>query len=77
MVRSDPEALELALVGFGLEMMGIGGAVQNMWLTAVELGLVGVFMGDVMVAETEVRHLLGLDADLVGALALGYPIGAA
>ena len=29
-------------------------------------------MGDVLIAEKEIRQRLGLDGDLVGVLALGY-----
>jgi nitroreductase len=62
---------EDALVGYGLEMLGLGAAMQNMWLGAVSLGLSGVFMGDVLIAEDLIRRRLDFEGDLVGVLALG------
>lgn len=64
-----------ALVGYGLEMAGIGAAIQNMWLSATSHGLGAVFMGDVAVAEDYIARLLGLRGDLVGMLAIGYSNG--
>ena len=63
---------EDALVGYSFEMIGLGAAVQNMWLAGVALGLVGVFMGDVLIAEETIRSHLRMRGDLVGVLALGY-----
>lgn len=70
--RADDSVRASALVGYSFEMIGLGAAVQNMWLAAVSLGLVGVFMGDVLIAEDEIRSRLGMRGDLVGVLALGY-----
>lgn len=61
-----------ALVGFALDMLGIGALLQSMWLAAESHGLRGVFMGDVMIAERSIASLLGLEGDLLGVLALGY-----
>jgi nitroreductase len=66
---------ENALVGYGFEMVGIGAAIQSMWLAAAELGLAGVFMGDVLIAEDVICDRLGMRGDLVGVLALGYSAG--
>lgn len=66
-----PEVREDAILGLELEMIGIGAAVENTWLAAIELGLSGVFMGDVMVAESFIKSALNFSGDLVGALALG------
>ncbi|MBE2318355.1 nitroreductase family protein [Solirubrobacter sp. CPCC 204708] len=63
---------ENALIGYSLEMVGLGATIQNMWLAASALGLAGVFMGDVLIAEEMIRERLGLAGDLVGVLALGY-----
>ena len=71
LVDATPQNLQLAIVGYGLEMLGLGGAIQNMWLTAIDLGLSGVFMGDVLIAEEFIREELGMGGDLVGVLALG------
>jgi nitroreductase len=60
-----------AVLGYGLEMIGHGAAIEGMWLAALSLGLGGVFMGDVLVAEGPIREVLGMDGDLVGVLALG------
>jgi nitroreductase len=60
------------MVGYELELAGLGAAVQNMWLAALDLGLSAVFMGDVAVAERAIAARLGIEGDLLGALALGY-----
>jgi nitroreductase len=61
-----------SLVGFGLEMIGIGAAIENMWLAAEALGVRVAFMGDVVVAEDYIGGVLGIAGDLVGVLALGF-----
>lgn len=61
-----------ALVGYSFEMIGIGAAVENMWLAAESLGLRGVFMGDPLIAERDIKSLLAIDGDLAGVLAIGY-----
>lgn len=66
------ENLRSCLFGYTLEVLGIGAAVMNMWLAANALGLQGVFMGDVCVAEREIAARLGISVDLVGVLAVGY-----
>lgn len=73
--RAEDDVRESALVGYGFEMIGIGAAVQSMWLAAGDLGLGGVFMGDVLIAEDTIRARLGMAGDLVGVLALGYTAG--
>jgi nitroreductase len=70
-------ALAGSLVGFGLEMIGIGAAVENMWLAAEALGIHVAFMGDVVIAEDDIRQRLGMPGDLVGVLALGFSGAAA
>lgn len=71
-LAADRAVLPSALVGYGLEMAGLGAAVHGMWLAAETLGVVGVFMGDVAVAEDAIARDLGLRGDLLGVLALGY-----
>lgn len=61
-----------ALFGFGLEMVGVGAAIENMWLAATALGLSAALLGDVAIAEGEIARTLGLRGDLVGALAIGH-----
>lgn len=70
-VASD-DVREDALIGYGLEMIGHGAVIQSMWLAGVSMGLVGVFMGDVLIAEPTIRERLGMEQDLVGVLALGF-----
>ena len=69
---ATPQARERAMFGYALEFAGLGAVVQNLWLAALELGLRGAFMGDVAIAESELRERLGLTGDLLGVLALGY-----
>jgi nitroreductase len=73
--EADDDVRASALIGYGFEMIGLGAAIQSMWLAASELGLVGVFMGDVLIAEEEIRTRLGMRGDLAGVLALGYSDG--
>jgi nitroreductase len=70
--NSNPDLRRNAVTGYGLEVIGLGAMVQNMWLSAHAQGLGGVFMGDVGVAEKEIQERLGFSGDLVGVLALGY-----
>lgn len=65
-----------AVLGYSLELIGLGAAIQSMWLAAHASGLGGVFMGDVLIAEDTIRARLGADGDFVGVLALGYTTGA-
>lgn len=70
--EADRSAMHGALIGVGLEYIGLGASIQNMWLAAQAHGLRGVFMGDVLIAEEHIKAELGMDGDLVGVLALGY-----
>lgn len=70
--QAPRETLEDVLVGYAFELVGIGAAVQSMWLAAHALGLAGVFVGDVVIAERQVRAALGIEGDVIGVLALGY-----
>ena len=72
LLGAPPKARALAIVGYELELAGLGAAIQSMWLAAVGFGLSAVFMGDVAVAEPAIARRLGLTGDLLGALALGY-----
>jgi len=69
--QADPQWQEDALLGYGFELIGIGAAVENMWLAARTKGLEGTFMGDILIAEEEIKQHLHIDHDLVGALVLG------
>jgi nitroreductase len=75
-LSSVPRAnLAAALVGYTFEIIGVGAAVQNMWIAAESMGLRGVFMGDIVIAEQHIAKCLQLHGDLVGVLALGYSDG--
>lgn len=63
--------LRSSLFVYGLEYLGIGAAMQNMWLAAESLGLRGAFLGDAAIATPTVTRLLGLSGDFVGVLAIG------
>jgi nitroreductase len=74
LVKAEKEALAASITGYMLEVAGVGAAVENMWIAAASHGLAGVFMGDVLVAEAAIQRRLSIESDLVGALALGYPL---
>jgi nitroreductase len=64
--------IEGALVGMGLEYIGLGACVENMWLAAGALGVQATFAGDVLIVEDYIKSTLGMEGDLVGVLSLGY-----
>lgn len=70
--EADKQAIKNALIGLGLEYLGLGASIQSMWLAAQSHKLRGVFMGDVLIAEDYIKDQLGMTGDLVGVLALGY-----
>lgn len=70
--QAGVDALRSSITGYGLELVGLGAAVENMWLAANALGLAAAFIGDIAVAEDEIKVLLDISGDLVGALALGH-----
>lgn len=61
-----------SLIGHDFEILGIGAAIENMWIAAEAFGLRGCYLGDVVVAEEEISRRLGIENDLLGVLALGY-----
>lgn len=69
---ASPDALAGSLASYAFECTGIGTAVENMWLSAISLGLSAAFVGDVAIAEAFVATSLGMNGDLIGGLALGY-----
>lgn len=72
LVSATSDALAGSIIGYTLEVIGLGAAVQSMWIAAVSHGLSGVFMGDVLIAERQIQKRLKVAHDLVGVLALGY-----
>jgi nitroreductase len=75
LLGADDERRRSAVIGFALDMVGIGTLVQSMWLAACAHGVSGVFMGDVMIAEQTIGERLRMEGDLMGVLALGYAPG--
>lgn len=73
LVEADVDARASSIMGYTLEVLGIGAAIQNLWLAAEASGLRGVFMGDVLIAEAEFRDLMGIDNDLMGVFIMGHP----
>lgn len=67
-----PETIARTLTGWGLEAMGLGTALENMWLAANSLDVQAAFLGDLAIAGGATRGILGLQGDLVGVLALGH-----
>lgn len=72
---ASPDHRENALIGYSFEVIGLGAAIQSIWLAAEAHRLRGVFMGDVLIAEDKIRVRLDMAGDLVGVLALGYTVG--
>ncbi len=72
LLDADPRERELAVIGFELELAGLGAAVENMWLASIAEGLSAAFLGDVGVAEAAIKQDLGIKGDLLGVLVLGY-----
>lgn len=68
----ERDRLDSALFGLALEMIGVGAALENMWLCALDHGLHGCFLGDAAIAEESIRSLLGFEGEVLGALALGH-----
>ena len=62
-----------AIFGLQFDLLGIGASVENMLLAAHSQGLGGVFMGDIVLEEDNIKKLFQMQGDLVGVVALGYP----
>lgn len=63
-----------AIFGFGLEYIGLGACIENMWLAAEAQGLRAVFMGDAAIAEEQIRTRFEMDGDFIGVLAVGHTL---
>ncbi|WP_457099652.1 nitroreductase family protein [Microbacterium sp. P5_E9] len=72
LAAASHQALVASLTAYGLETMGIGTALENIWIAASALGVGAAFLGDLAIAEESARELLGLEGDLMGIVALGY-----
>lgn len=60
------------VIAYGFEMIGLGAAIENMWLAAESLGMSTVFLGDIGVEERFICERLSFSGDLVGAQVLGH-----
>ena len=59
------------LIGYGLEYLGLGAAIENLQLAATALGYGTTFVGDIMIAAPGICDLFGMTGDLVGAVTIG------
>jgi nitroreductase len=66
------EHIQAAILGYGLEMLGLGAAVQNMLIAAASLKIQAAFMGDILIAEEQIGERLGITGELIGVLILGF-----
>lgn len=54
------------------DALSIGGAIENMLLTATSLGLGSLWIADVLHIKREIETLVSTDLDLYSAVAIGY-----
>ncbi|ABL80554.1 MULTISPECIES: nitroreductase family protein [unclassified Nocardioides] len=73
---AHPDAVRESLTSYAFECIGIGTAIENMWIAAISLGLSAFFSGDVLIAEAEISSRLHVEGDIVGVLGLGYSTAA-
>lgn len=55
------------------DTLSIGASVQNMLLTATELGYGTLWIANTFFAYDELVHHIGISGQLVGAISMGYP----
>ena len=75
--QASAEIRSAALIGYSLELLGIGAAIQNMWLVATAYGMQAVFMGDLLIVEDLISAELGFDGELIGIFVAGFGFGSA
>lgn len=56
-----------------VNVQSVGAAIQNMCLTALDMGLGSLWIADVLFAYDELCAYLDQDCQMVAALAIGYP----
>lgn len=66
-IEGMPHAMEL------LDTISVGAAVENMILEAETLGLGTLWIGFTIVAYDEIVEALGIEGQLISAIAVGYP----
>lgn len=57
-----------------VDVLSIGAAVENMLLKIQELGLGGLWCGDVLYAYPELMEELGIEYPMVSAICIGHPL---
>lgn len=72
LVNAPRDALASSITGYGFELIGLGAAIENMWLAANSLGIGATFMGDVVIVEQAIKRVVSVNGDVVGVLALGH-----
>jgi nitroreductase len=72
LLAAAPEAFAGSLSAYTFEVLGLGAAIQNMWLAANSLGVAAAFIREHNKAEHQIKQFCGLEGDLVGVLAFGY-----
>jgi nitroreductase len=60
------------LVSYEFELLGIGAAIENIFLAAHAKDIGAVFMGDVLFVEDPVKEMFDIRGDLLGVVSLGY-----
>jgi nitroreductase len=68
----DAETRAQAAFSLALEMVGVGAAIENMWLAAEALGLCGCFLADAAIVEDTIRAATQATGPILGLLALGH-----
>jgi len=68
----DDRTQQEVLIGMGLEYVGLGACIENIWLAAESNGVRGAFIGDLLICEDYIKQRLSMIGDVVGAVALGY-----
>ncbi len=72
LVQAPAAHLAAALDGYAFELVGIGAALENLWLAANALGIRVAFLGDLTVAEDAIATRFGITGDVAGVVGLGY-----
>lgn len=55
------------------DSLSIGASIENMLLRAVDLGLGTLWIANTCLAYPELIDYIGMDKQLIGAVAVGYP----
>ena len=72
LVQASAGNLAAAIDGYAFELLGLGAALENLWLAANAVGIQVAFLGDLTVAEEAIATRFGITGDVAGVVALGY-----